>query len=246
MRPRRAWRPTRSRSSLQPATRERRRRSRPGDACLRKGTGDLRVRKRDLLGYAASRAKVGLLPGRVVTAADVAFIRELIAEHPRPSRRALSDQLCAAWDWRQPNGALRDMVCRGLMLRLHREGSIELPPVRRASESSGGPQSRGRPVPVDTRPLRDRLAESGRWSSAGAAHAGRTALQQPARAVSLLGYTQPVGEHLKYLVYAAGPPVACLAWSSAPRTWAAGTASSAGRRRRGARTSACLPTTRAF
>jgi hypothetical protein len=32
-----------------------------------------------------------------------------------------------------------------------------------------------------------------------------------------LGYTQPVGEHLKYLVYAAGRPVACVAWSSAPR-----------------------------
>jgi hypothetical protein len=32
-----------------------------------------------------------------------------------------------------------------------------------------------------------------------------------------LGYTQPVGEHLKYLVSAKGVPVACLAWSSAPR-----------------------------
>jgi hypothetical protein len=32
-----------------------------------------------------------------------------------------------------------------------------------------------------------------------------------------LGYTQPVGEHLKYLVYAQGRPVACAAWSSAPR-----------------------------
>src|SRR5258708_18819820 len=28
---------------------------------------------------------------------------------------------------------------------------------------------------------------------------------------------QPVGEHLKYLVWAQGRPVACLAWSSAPR-----------------------------
>jgi hypothetical protein len=32
-----------------------------------------------------------------------------------------------------------------------------------------------------------------------------------------LGYTQPVGEHLKYLVSASGVPLACLAWSSAPR-----------------------------
>jgi len=32
-----------------------------------------------------------------------------------------------------------------------------------------------------------------------------------------LGYTQPVGEHLKYLVYSSGRPITCLAWSSAPR-----------------------------
>jgi Druantia protein DruA len=30
-------------------------------------------------------------------------------------------------------------------------------------------------------------------------------------------YEQPVGEHLKYLAWAQGCPIACLAWSSAPR-----------------------------
>ena len=32
-----------------------------------------------------------------------------------------------------------------------------------------------------------------------------------------LGYQQPVGAHLKYLVWGAGRPVACVAWGSAPR-----------------------------
>jgi len=32
-----------------------------------------------------------------------------------------------------------------------------------------------------------------------------------------LGYQQPVGEHLKYLVTARGQVIACLAWCSAPR-----------------------------
>jgi hypothetical protein len=32
-----------------------------------------------------------------------------------------------------------------------------------------------------------------------------------------LGYEQPVGEHLKFLVWAQGRPIACMAWSSAPR-----------------------------
>ena len=32
-----------------------------------------------------------------------------------------------------------------------------------------------------------------------------------------LGYKQPVGEHLKYLVTARDQPIACFCWSSAPR-----------------------------
>lgn len=32
-----------------------------------------------------------------------------------------------------------------------------------------------------------------------------------------LGYEQPIGEHLKYLVKARGQGIACLAWQSAPR-----------------------------
>ena len=60
--------------------------------------------------------------GRAVTDADVALIHQIIAAHPTASRRTLSKKLCEAWNWVQPNGRLRDMVCRSLMLRLHREG----------------------------------------------------------------------------------------------------------------------------
>jgi hypothetical protein len=35
--------------------------------------------------------------------------------------------VCEAWQWKQPNGALCDMVCRGLPLMLHRAGDIQLP-----------------------------------------------------------------------------------------------------------------------
>ena len=31
-----------------------------------------------------------------------------------------------------------------------------------------------------------------------------------------LGYTQPVGEHLKYIAFSGDRPIACLAWGSAP------------------------------
>ena len=60
--------------------------------------------------------------GREITASDILYIRELIGAHPGASRRTLSQKLCEAWGWRQPNGALRDMVCRGMLLMLDRAG----------------------------------------------------------------------------------------------------------------------------
>jgi len=78
--------------------------------------------------------------GRLVTDADVTFIRDLITTHPTASRRALSQRLCEAWNWVQPNGVLRDMVCRGLMLALDRAGHIALPPARWVNPL--GPQRR--------------------------------------------------------------------------------------------------------
>lgn len=69
--------------------------------------------------------------GQNIDSGQVAFLREFIAAHPEGSRWKLSRQLCEALGWKQPNGALRDVVCRGLLLMLERAGQIELPLVRR-------------------------------------------------------------------------------------------------------------------
>jgi hypothetical protein len=154
--------------------------------------------------------------GREVTGADAAFLRELIASHPQASRRALSHLVCQAWHWIQPNGAPRDMVCRGLMLALHRAGHIALPAPRYIPAH---PLTR-RPVPVTVaaEPLRtalkDLLPLTFRQVRRTVEEATFNGLIQ---AHHYLGYTQPVGAHLKYLVYAQERLVACLAWSSAPR-----------------------------
>lgn len=70
--------------------------------------------------------------GRQIGAAEVAFLRELISQNPDLSRRRLSVKVCQAWGWVQPNGQPRDMVCRGLLLALHRAGHIELPAKRQS------------------------------------------------------------------------------------------------------------------
>ena len=161
--------------------------------------------------------------GRVVTAADIEFIQELIDSHPGASRRALSKTVCEAWQWKQTNGALCDMVCRGLLLMLHRAGHIELPAVRFVPHN---------PLVERTKPalnLLDSTQLDTTPLSASLREIQPLEFQQVRRTVDeplfnglleryhYLNYTQPVGEHVKYLVYAAGRPIACLAWSSAPR-----------------------------
>jgi hypothetical protein len=67
--------------------------------------------------------------GREISQEDILYIRALIERHPNESLRTLSAMLCEAWQWRQANGTLRDMVCRGLLLMLERAAQITLPPV---------------------------------------------------------------------------------------------------------------------
>jgi hypothetical protein len=156
--------------------------------------------------------------GREVTDADAAFLRELIACHPQASRRALSRLACQAWNWVQPNGAPRDMVCRGLMLALHRSGHLVLPAPRYIPANPLAQRCKPVPVAVAAEPIRralkDLLPLTFRQVRRTVEEATFNGLIE---AHHYLGYTQPVGEHLKYLVYAQQRLVACLAWSSAPR-----------------------------
>jgi hypothetical protein len=65
--------------------------------------------------------------GQSIDREQIAFLRDFIREHPHSSRWKLSRQLCEALGWKQANGALRDVVCRGLLLMLEQAGEIELP-----------------------------------------------------------------------------------------------------------------------
>jgi hypothetical protein len=156
--------------------------------------------------------------GRAITASDVAFIRRLIAARPGASRRALSIELCQAWGWVQPNGALRDGVCRALLLTLEREGHITLPPPRWTGRRPRRRRLGEAAVEVDTRPLVGSLRELGALEIRPVRRtAEEPLLQALIERHHYLGYTPPVGEHLSFLVFAAARPVACFTWSSAPR-----------------------------
>jgi hypothetical protein len=156
--------------------------------------------------------------GRIITQQDIVFLRQFIAEHSHLSRRRLSAKVCEAWDWRQANGALRDMVCRGLLLMLHRAGEIELPEVRFVARNPFIERDRPAPVLIDTTPVIAALHELRPLEVQQVRRTGDEPLfNSLVEYHHYLGYEQPVGEHLKYLVWAQARPVACVAWSSAPR-----------------------------
>ncbi len=155
---------------------------------------------------------------RPITGSDVEFIRDLIAAHPDASRRALSKKLCEAWGWVQPNGALRDMVCRSMMLELHRQGHIELPARRMIPRNNLAQRKKPEPVEIDRSPIRTDLRALGPLAIRQVRRTDEEPLLNSLLEMHhYLGYTQPVGEHLKHMVFAGDRPVACFTWSSAPR-----------------------------
>lgn len=156
--------------------------------------------------------------GRTVTGKDIVFIKALIAENPDDSRRALSKELCRAWHWVQPNGVLRDMVCRGLMLELHRAGYIRLPAKKCHPQNPFVQRKKPAKIEIDKTPVRAKLSHirplEFRQVRRGSCEKLFNSLIEY---YHYLGYCHPVGEQLKYIVYAHERPIACLAWSSAPR-----------------------------
>lgn len=156
--------------------------------------------------------------GRMIRESDLPIIRALIEQNPTASRRELSRRLCETWNWIQPNGALCDMVCRSAMLALERAGYIALPPIKWRPLNPLAARSKPKRFDPDMRPIECSLKEIGPLEF----RLVRRTAEEPLfngliEHHHYLGYRQPVGEHVKYMVYAQERPIACLAWSSAPR-----------------------------
>jgi len=159
-----------------------------------------------------------IIYGIEVTAAQLDFVRRLITENPTDSRRQLSYKLCDAWNWIQPNGVRRDLVCRSFLLALERKGHIELPPPRCTPLN---PLANRHPPPkieVDESPI---LADLGELLPLQVELVRATAWEKLYNSLlahhHYLGYCYPIGEQLKYLIRWRDRPIGCMGWSSAVR-----------------------------
>lgn len=155
--------------------------------------------------------------GRDITDPDIAFLRGLIEQARGCSRREISRRVCTAWNWVQPNGLLRDMVCRSLLLDLERAGHIELPPQRMRPPNNVILRKKPKAIEIDRAPLETNLCGLGalEWRQVRRTPDERV-FDSLLEEHHYLGSMKPVGESLKFLVLAQGRPIACFAWSSPP------------------------------
>lgn len=160
--------------------------------------------------------------GRDFTPADLDAIRALIAASPQASRAELSRQVCQSLAWHKPDGAPKAMSCRVVMLRMHADGLLTLPPPRHRM-SRPTLHTRTNPATDPGPPLTDPVHQLGPLEL----HlvAGRTESylwNEYIARYHYLGYTPLPGAQLRYFTRCRGRTLALLgfgaaAWRLAPR-----------------------------
>jgi hypothetical protein len=152
---------------------------------------------------------------RTITEFDLELIQATVNKHWDKGRTQISKRLCQKWNWVQPNGRLKDMACREILLTLYRKGLINLPP----GKHDGRNQKRNRSIPfikIGQNPIQANLADLGPVELKLVRNTHLEPLYNSLiQQHHYLGYRQIVGNHLKYMAFANGQPVACLGWGSA-------------------------------
>ncbi len=141
------------------------------------------------------------LQGRILTPADLDEIRGLISSNPTWHRTRLSRELCERWNWRRPDGSLKDMACRTMLLKLDRRSAITLP----ARVKNAQNHLRGKKI-VDvlhnTDPIEAKLSSLAPVSliNVRGDRASEELFGCLLSRYHYLGFRTTVGEYMKYLV----------------------------------------------
>ncbi|WP_457554006.1 Druantia anti-phage system protein DruA [Desulfobacula sp.] len=162
------------------------------------------------------------IQGRFLTELTVNEICALLKEYPNWNRSRLSRELCELWNWRRPDGQLKDMACRELLRKLESRFLIKLPPRQRPGP---GRAPIIEPVKVDKRPVDCSFSglKPVRIIDARISTEHEKTFNYLVKEYHYLSYGRPVGQNMKYLIFGANDHVlGCLlfgaaAWKSADR-----------------------------
>lgn len=145
---------------------------------------------------------------------DIQFIRALISEHFQRGRSYISQALCEAWQWVQPNGKLKECAARDLLLRLEEQGFIELPARLRPKNNLKKKTFNHVPLFVKE-PIIGSVGDCGQLCIELVHSQDGYLWDYLVHHYHYLGLPKLVGEHLRYMVYSNGQAAACLSWASA-------------------------------
>lgn len=153
--------------------------------------------------------------GQHIKPKDIAFIKALIANNPDKSRWFISRELCRQWDWRQQNGALKDMICRGMLLKLQSDGLIILPPRKFTPNNPFLNRKPPEVIKVDQSCIECNLEDI---QPINLRSVRKTKFEKLYNSLihehHYLGYTQHVGENFKYIAFSSERPIGCIGFSS--------------------------------
>ena len=163
--------------------------------------------------------------GHDFTTAQMALLRALIAHRPPLNRAQLAKAFCRRIGWYKPDGGLKNMMAKVVLLKMHRDGRIVLPPPKQ-------PQNRPRPIlftqgtepPLFPPPTRlEEVRPLQLLPVTGAAPKPSARWNEFIARYHYLGYKTLVGAQMRYTVQDRNAaPLALLgfstaAWKTAPR-----------------------------
>lgn len=172
------------------------------------------------------------IQGRFLTETEVNEIRIFLSDNPTWNRSRLSRELCELWNWRRPDGQLKDMACRELLRKLESRLLIKLPPRQRPGpgrspviESVAVDKSHVACSFSDLKPVK--------VIDARISVQYEKAFNYLLKEYHYLSYGRPVGQNMKYLILGPNDRIlGCLlfgaaAWKSVDRDqwigWSAAT-----------------------
>jgi len=162
------------------------------------------------------------IQGRLLTELTVNEIQMLLRKHPDWNRSRLSRELCSLWNWRRPDGQIKDMACRELLRKLESRSLIKLPP--RQCPGPGRPPTI-EPVKIDKLPILCGLSslQPIRIVDARDSIEYEKTFNYLMKEYHYLSYRRPVGQNMKYLILGTNDRIfGCLlfgaaAWKSSDR-----------------------------
>ena len=155
------------------------------------------------------------IQGRFVTEAEVNEIRMLLHTYPSWNRSRLSRELCGRWNWRRPDGQIKDMACRELLRKLESRTLITLPP-----RQNFGPRRLPEiePIEIDQSPVSCLLSDIQPVDIVDVRQCAEheKAFNYLLKEYHYLSYGRPVGQNMKYLILGQnGRFLGCLLFGAA-------------------------------